>query len=84
MPRNIWDLVFRLVLLYCHKFLFSYVKPVLLGGEKIFRFLLRKEEFLIYLPLNVIMLLIPYLDQYLLNRFDQPKAKGTCHFCVSV
>lgn len=34
MPRNIWELVFRLVLLYCHKFLFSYVNPVLLGGGK--------------------------------------------------
>jgi len=83
MPRSIWDLVFRLVLLYCHKFLFSYVNPVLLGGVKIRQFFLRREEFLIYLPLNVIMLLLPYLDLYLLNRFEQPKAKGTCSFrCV--
>lgn len=27
MPINIWDLVFRLVLLYCHKFLFFLCKP---------------------------------------------------------
>lgn len=60
---------------------FFLCKPCIAWRGKILQFFLRKEEFLIYLPLNVIMSLLPYLDQYLLNRFDQPKAKGTCRFC---
>lgn len=60
---------------------FFLCKPYIAWRGKILQFFLRKEGGLIYLLLNVIMLLFPYLDQYLLNRFDQPKAKGTCSFC---
>lgn len=73
-----------LILLCCHKFFFLRKVCIAQREKEIFQFLLRKEEFLIYLPLNVIILLIPYLDQYLLNRFDQPKAKGSCFCCISV
>lgn len=57
-------------------------KPCIAWREKVLPFFLRQEEFLIYFLLNVILLRLPQLGCYLLNKFDQPKAKGTyCFYC---
>lgn len=60
---------------------FFLCKPSIAWRGKNPTVLSQKGRVLICLPLNVIVLLLPYLYQYLLNRFDQPEAIGTCSFC---